>query len=38
VKAKGSKSNEGFKVELPNLVCTFVLYECGVLCWENRKK
>jgi hypothetical protein len=38
VKAKGLTSNEGFKVELPNLVCTFVLHECGVLCWENRKK
>jgi hypothetical protein len=38
VKAKGLTSNEGFKVELPNLVCTFVLHECGVLCRENRKK
>jgi hypothetical protein len=34
VKVKGSTSNEGFKVELPDLVCTFVLHECG----ENRKK
>jgi hypothetical protein len=38
VKEKGSTSNEGFKVELPNLVCTFVLHECRVLCWEHRKK
>ena len=38
VKVKGSTSNEGFKVELPNLVCTFVLHECEVLCWESRKK
>jgi hypothetical protein len=38
VKAKGSTSNEGLKVELSNLVYTFVLHECGVLCWENRKR
>jgi hypothetical protein len=38
VKVKGLKSNEGFKVELPNLVYTIVLHECGVLCWDNRKK
>jgi hypothetical protein len=30
VKAKGSASNEGFKVELHDLVFTFVLHECGV--------
>ena len=38
VKEKGSTSNEGLKVELSNLVYTFVLHECGVLCWENRKE
>jgi hypothetical protein len=38
VKLKGSTSNEVFKVELANLVYTFVLHECGVLCWDNRKK
>jgi hypothetical protein len=32
--SEGIKSNEGFKVELHNIVCTFVLHECGVLCWE----
>jgi hypothetical protein len=31
VKEKGSTSNEGLKVELPNLIYTFVLHECGVL-------
>jgi hypothetical protein len=35
---KGSTSDEGLKVELPNIVYTFVLHECGVLCWENRKE
>jgi hypothetical protein len=34
---KGSTSNKGLKVELPNLVYTFVLHDCGVLCRENRK-
>ena len=38
VKAKGSTSNEGLKVQLSNIVYTFVLHECGVLCWENRKE
>ena len=38
VKVKGSTSSEGFKVDLPNLFFTFVLHECGVLYWENRKK
>jgi hypothetical protein len=38
VKAKRSTSNKGFKVELPDLVYTFVLHEFGVLCCENRKK
>jgi hypothetical protein len=38
VKEKGSTSNEGLKVELSNLVYTFVLHDCGVLCWENRRK
>jgi hypothetical protein len=37
-KAKGSTSNEGLKVELLNLIYTFVLHECGVLCWENMKE
>jgi hypothetical protein len=38
VKEKVSTSNKGIKVELPNLNYTFVLHECGVLCWENRKE
>jgi len=38
VKVKGLTSNEGFKADLLNIVCTFVLNEYGVLCWENKKK
>jgi hypothetical protein len=38
VKEKGSTSNGGLKVDLANLIYTFVLHECGVLCWENRKE
>jgi hypothetical protein len=38
VKAKGSTSNEGIKVELPNLIYTFILNKSGVLCWENREE
>jgi hypothetical protein len=38
VKENGSTSNEGLQVQLSNLIYTFVMHECGVLCWENRKE